>query len=426
MASGKSKYVVADQNTYSNVGAAVGQAKRSEEQTNAINNFAMTSQQINNSNIPNLSNAITNEYQQSTQQVNYQPQAYNNITQNIQQANYSQPQQNIYYQNNSYSNLVNNNQQYPTSQPVVNEFIENQTKHVSADQLLDDYGLNNTIRVEDDSYNFNIDDQMSNSKDIYYNGPITNNANDQQIVITHKNLDYKKRKNNEVHTNSFTKGANYIPPQRKPNPKGSNKFQKKMKRHNIFFNLLLFVIYILIFGVVGYLGYNYYVDQQQFFFSRETVKIVEGTTFEETIYIKNKVQKNENYTFKSNDENIATIDKSGVITAIAPGSTTIDVISKDEKHSGKIEVEVISLEIKSFKLEQAEKKMYLDNTYTIVPIINGERDIIIDLDWQSSNENIITVSTSGIVTAHNVGIAEIIVSIPNTKYKAKVLIQVKK
>lgn len=463
MASGKSKYIVADKNTYNNVGATVGQGqtKIDEEQLKAMDNFASTSQvannetniypQTSNTDIPSLNYQpvdYNNNFNSVEQPMNYQPTNYNSsfnpVEQPINDINYQnnygyqQPaDNNIMYQNiqqNSNEQMYPYNNQpmdysstYQTNQPVVNEFIENQTNHVSADQLLDDYGLNNVIRAEDDNYNFNIDDQITNSQDIYYNGSqFNNNLNEPQIIINHQNLDYQNTSNNNVHTNSFTKKGQYIPPQRTLNNKKKNKAHKKMRRNHIFINILLFFIYILIFGTVGYLGYKYYINQQQFFTSCEEVKIVQGASFEETIYIKTKVQKNENYTFKSEDENIATVDANGIITAVSVGKTTINITSKDEKHTGKVIVEVISSEIKSFKLEQEEKKMYIDGTYTIIPLINGEKDVIVSLNYKSSDENILTVSDSGIVTAHKTGIAEVIVSIPNTKYKAKVLIQVKK
>lgn len=452
MASGKSKYVVADQSTYSNVGATVGQAQSNQQQL--TNNFV--SNQTLTTSTPTENSYVAPLYQQTFPQPNFQQTTFNTFdnTQNpiVQQPVINQPQvlniqnpvvqnipTNMPYQDNLNNNSVPlaNNTQYPNyNRPIANEFIENQTKHISADQLLGDYGLDNSIKVEDDNYNFNIDDQISNSKDIYYNGfnfennmtnqnfqnqPMTN----QEIIIDHKNL--SKGKEEKKHRNSFSKGGSYIPPQRKlKNNNKPNKAQKKARRSKFFFNMLLFVVYLLIFAGVGYFGYNYWLDQQQFFFSRESVKIVQGASFEETIYIKSKVQNNENYIFKSNDENIATVDKSGVISAITPGTTTIDVTSKDERHTGKIEVEVIPLEIDSLKVEQDEKKMYVDGTFTIIPIINGEKNIVIDLEWKSSNEEILTVSNSGIVTAHSVGMAEVTVSIPNTKHKAKVLIQVKK
>ena len=70
---------------------------------------------------------------------------------------------------------------------------------------------------------------------------------------------------------------------------------------------------------------------------------------------------NTNYTWKSENETIATVDDPGRITAKSVGSTYIVVKSKKTKKVRKVMVEVVDLQIKSLEITPKEKVLYVGN-----------------------------------------------------------------
>lgn len=203
---------------------------------------------------------------------------------------------------------------------------------------------------------------------------------------------------------------------------GPKEFEKKMKRNLRPFNFMLAFIYILIIGVIVYFGYNFWLDQQDFYFSKSKINLALGSSYEETVFIKGKVDDNTNYTWESEDTSIANVDEKGNITSIKEGTTDIKVTNKKTKQTNTITVKVINVQVKQFTIDPSEKVVYLGNSYTIVPLVNGQSSLTIDLSWTNSNSEIATVDESGVVTPKKAGRTTITVSIPNTKFKDSITI----
>ena len=121
---------------------------------------------------------------------------------------------------------------------------------------------------------------------------------------------------------------------------------------------------------------------------------------------------NQSVTWKSSDENIATVDEDGSVTGVAEGKATITVTSQanTEKTAtceitvqDKISVESVSIDITEKQLQVGES---VKLTATINPLSATDKTIT----WKTDDEGIADVDQNGNVTAKSAGIANITVT----------------
>lgn len=110
--------------------------------------------------------------------------------------------------------------------------------------------------------------------------------------------------------------------------------------------------------------------------------------------------------FESSDENVATVDKDGKVTAVANGECIVTVSCGDIKAETAIKVDTAPVELKAEDLEITEGK-----TAQVEVVAEGE-DVTVGTDYTyaSADEKIATVDESGAVTAVAAGETEITVT----------------
>jgi len=115
-------------------------------------------------------------------------------------------------------------------------------------------------------------------------------------------------------------------------------------------------------------------------------------------------------TYSASDASIATIDKNGVINAINPGKVTIKATAEGKSVSFLLEVlkkaELIKLQSLSFTSASTSMEIA---TYLQLTIVKTPANANENIEYTSSDPSILTVSTSGKVTAKAVGTATVTV-----------------
>ena len=137
----------------------------------------------------------------------------------------------------------------------------------------------------------------------------------------------------------------------------------------------------------------------------ETATIEKG----ETLELKAKVtpeDTTDKLVWTSEDENVATVDENGVVTAVAVGTTKITVTAG--KVSASCDVTVV-ISAKEIALDKDEATIEKGETLTLTPTVVPE-DTTDKLVWTSEDENIATVNENGVVTAVAVGTTKITVT----------------
>lgn len=126
---------------------------------------------------------------------------------------------------------------------------------------------------------------------------------------------------------------------------------------------------------------------------------------------------NQKVTWKSSDTDILTVDQSGNITALKPGTATIKVFSNDGGYvaTSQVTVEEISKKVTSISIDKKELNLVSGEKSILTVTINPDYAENKNLIWSSSNENIATVE-NGEITAINPGTTEIkVISVDGDK-----------
>jgi len=136
--------------------------------------------------------------------------------------------------------------------------------------------------------------------------------------------------------------------------------------------------------------------------------VVDGTeTLTATITPSNAT--NKRVTWSSSNTGVATVGN-GIVTAVSTGTATITVTTVDGDKTASCEVTVSPVEIlvESVSLETSIS-LVVGGTETLTATITPSNATNKSVTWSSSNEDVVTVSESGVITAKKVGTATITV-----------------
>lgn len=159
--------------------------------------------------------------------------------------------------------------------------------------------------------------------------------------------------------------------------------------------------------------------------------LASGKKLQLDIQVYPKNAKNKEVKFKSSNSKVVSVNSKGVLTAKKAGTAEITVKSKaSSKVTETIEVTVVTksdfLGLKKIIPNFKEKEMVIDDeetiTLTFLPTNASNTNVI----YSSSDEDVVTVTEAGVITA--VGEGEAVVSVKacdGSKVKAKIEIHVK-
>jgi hypothetical protein len=111
---------------------------------------------------------------------------------------------------------------------------------------------------------------------------------------------------------------------------------------------------------------------------------------------------NKSVRWLSNNENIASVSNSGLVTGRNPGMATITATTVDGSYAASCEVTVTSI-----VLNKAKTTLVQGSGETLIPTILPANATDKAITWSSNNENIASVSNSGLVTGRGLGTATI-------------------
>ena len=115
--------------------------------------------------------------------------------------------------------------------------------------------------------------------------------------------------------------------------------------------------------------------------------------------------------WSSNNENIATVDENGLVTAIGIGETVITATAHDGSgRKAQCNVTVTPKMVKQITLNAEEITLYRDCTKQLTATIYPEDADIKDVTWSSSNEWAVTVDENGLVTCLDYSYGEAVIT----------------
>ncbi len=115
-------------------------------------------------------------------------------------------------------------------------------------------------------------------------------------------------------------------------------------------------------------------------------------------------------TWSSSDETVATVDRTGLVTAVAPGTATITVVSgENEAIKAECEVTVRGIPVTGLTLNKADTTLTLNETAALIATVAPGNATNPQLIWSSSDKAIVTVDWTGRIEALAWGTATITV-----------------
>ena len=178
--------------------------------------------------------------------------------------------------------------------------------------------------------------------------------------------------------------------------------------------LLLIVIILVIFIILGI-----YKNKYRFTIIDKEIELGISDTYDVEIFSKD--YEKANYIFISSDENIATVDENGKITALKEG--IVEITIKSKKGFNK---EIIKLNVNSV----GSSIKFLNNTYALKKgtsqkvelVSNGPIDFA-NVVWNISDTSIVTVDSGGTIYAHKTGEVTLTATLNNFEAKCKIIVQ---
>ena len=124
-------------------------------------------------------------------------------------------------------------------------------------------------------------------------------------------------------------------------------------------------------------------------------------------------------TFTSDNEDVATVDANGVVTAVAEGKATITIAGANNV-TATVTVNVTEIHISSVALNKTEATVEAGETVQLAATVNpaNHTDEDTKITWTSSDESVATVNADGLVTAVAGGKATITATTWNGKTAA--------
>ena len=142
-----------------------------------------------------------------------------------------------------------------------------------------------------------------------------------------------------------------------------------------------------------------------------TLNLVENETDTLTATVEPSNATNKDVTWESSNTSVATVDASGLVTAVSAGTATITVTTVDQSKTATCEVTVAAatVPVTGVTLSQNEAHLYYNrtpNTLTLTATVAPDNATNKAVTWTSSNPSVATVE-NGVVTAVAPGTATI-------------------
>lgn len=128
-------------------------------------------------------------------------------------------------------------------------------------------------------------------------------------------------------------------------------------------------------------------------------------------------------TWASDDQTVATVDQSGTVSAVAPGTATVTATTADGGHTARCVV-TVTRPVTGVTLDKTELSLFTGNTETLTATVQPADATNRDVTWSSSDDTVATVDKTGTVSAVGAGEATITATTAEGGYTAACLVQV--
>ncbi len=158
----------------------------------------------------------------------------------------------------------------------------------------------------------------------------------------------------------------------------------------------------------------------------ESLTLIEGVTQQLTATVSPSNADDTSVMWVSSDTSVATVNSSGLVTTISQGTATITVITNDGGYEASIDitVEVATIAVTGISVDISTLTLAIGDTQQLTATVTPSDATDVSVTWSSSDENIATVDSTGLVTGISEGNASIIVTSNDGNYTANSTVDV--
>jgi len=156
-----------------------------------------------------------------------------------------------------------------------------------------------------------------------------------------------------------------------------------------------------------------------------SLELFEGETFQLTFTVEPENAMYETVVWTSTDETKATVDETGLVTAISAGAAGIKLQVDDADATCILLIKKAIPHVENVVLNETSIELTEDDTFQLAFTIEPEDAEYETVTWTSSNESVATVNENGLVTAISEGNAEIKVSVDDVEATCNVKVNAK-
>jgi uncharacterized protein YjdB len=136
---------------------------------------------------------------------------------------------------------------------------------------------------------------------------------------------------------------------------------------------------------------------------------------------------NQNISWRSSDETVATVDDTGLITAVGEGTVTITVATEDGDFSATCIVTVNpasppTITVTGISLDNTSLSMWVNETQQLIATIEPSDATNQNVSWSSSDESVASVDGAGLITAVGEGTATITATTEDGNFSATCIV----
>lgn len=143
--------------------------------------------------------------------------------------------------------------------------------------------------------------------------------------------------------------------------------------------------------------------------SKNKLSLVVGSEKTLTAYVLPSGASNTDVTWTSSDDGVATVDRDGVVAAVAAGTATITATTEDSGYSDSCAVTVSEVEIAmtGVSLDRSFLTLAQGGSFRLTPLFAPEDATNSEVYWSSSNPGVVSVDMDGWLSAVNIGTSTI-------------------
>jgi hypothetical protein len=159
--------------------------------------------------------------------------------------------------------------------------------------------------------------------------------------------------------------------------------------------------------------------------SPDSMSMVKGGSYQLSATIEPPDATDQGVTWSTSDPDTAVVSPSGIVTAMDVGEAIVTVTASDQTLSGECTITVTPVPVGSVTMSPVSPVLDVSTSAQMIASVLPESADNRSVTWESSNPDVASVTSSGLVTGHQLGDATITVTTADGGYQASTTVSIR-